>query len=390
MMKKTLVALAATAATGAFAQVAITGNIDVGVMSVNAQTITSNVTGLNNNNVSTSSLGFSGSEDLGGGLKAGFKLEATIQANNASTLDTAIPTQSATAGTAMGSYWSGTPFNSEQFISLSGDFGTVRAGVPNAALFRAQGASQPFGTALGSGYSGTFSRLGYTQGYAISDYLGTPSGAGTTLRVTRMQNTLQYETPNMNGLSAMFEYSMQNDNATNSTVFAANSPQFMGLLVNYSAGPLNVAAAYNTVKVGAYSVASGLTTGGVLMTSALAFGQDIAYSFLGGNYTVGANTFYAGMTNVKASNATEDSQSWNLAYKYALNANVDLLANLLAKSNSLVSTTNLNSKLIGIGADYRLSKRTNLYARYENTDTNTDNALTGETIRTAIGVRHQF
>jgi hypothetical protein len=163
----------------------------------------------------------------------------------------------------------------------------------------------------------------------------------------------------------------------------------MGLLVNYSAGPLNVAAGYNTVKVGAYSVASGLTTAGALMTASLAVGQDIAYSFLGGNYKVGANTFYAGMTNVKASNATEDSQSWNLAYKYALNANVDLLANVLSKSTSL-TTANQNAKLIGFGADYRLSKRTNLYARYENVDINTDNALTGETIRTSIGVRHQF
>jgi len=398
MMKKTLVALAATAVTGAFAQVAITGNIDLGIASVSSQTITSNVTGLGNNGTSTSSLGFSGSEDLGGGLRAGFKLEATIQANNASTLDTAIPT----GVLAQGSFWSGSPFNSEQFISLSGSFGTVRAGVPNSAMFRAQGASQPFGTALGSGYSGTFSRMGYNTGYAVSDYMGVASGSGSTLRVIRMQNTVQYESPNMNGVSVMAEYSMQNDNSTFNTAFATNSPEFMGLLVNYSTGNLNLAAAYNTVKVGLNDIASGVTittTTIGLTTAVLAANQNIAYSFLGGNYKLGQNTFYAGTTYVKASDATEDTTSWNLAYKFALNANVDLMANLISVTSALPFTArdltinrpeNRNMKLIGFGADYRLSKRTNLYARYENVDVNTDNANGGETIRTAFGVRHQF
>jgi len=395
MMKKTLVALAATAATGAFAQVAITGTIDLGLLGINSQTATGNFNGLGANNIATSAFAFSGSEDLGGGLKAGFKLEATLLANNASALDTAIPT----GASAMGSYWSGTPFNSEQFISLSGDFGAVRFGVPNAAMFRAQGVSQPFGTGLNSGYSGTFSRLGYTQGLAISDYLGTPNGAGSTLRVTRMQNAIQYETPVLNGFSAMAEYAMQNDNATSTSAFATNSPEFMGLLVNYSAGPLNVAAAYNSVKVGTNNVAAGLATNGTLATSALAAGQNVAYSFLGGNYTLGQHTFYAGMTYAKASTSTEDTTSWNLAYKYALNANVDLLANVVNKSSGLASlavdtqtgrAANTNARLFGFGADYRLSKRTNVYARYENVDTDTAVATSGETIRTAIGVRHQF
>jgi len=368
MMKKTLVALAATAATGAFAQVAITGNIDLGLLGINSQTATGNYNGLAASNISTSTLAFSGSEDLGGGLKAGFKLESTLTANTASSLDAAIPT----GASAMSSYWSGTPFNSEQFVSLSGDFGAVRFGVPNAAMFRAQGVSQPFGTGLNSGYSGTFSRLGYTQGLAISDYLGTPNGAGSTMRVTRMQNAIQYETPVLNGFSAMAEYAMQNDNATSTSAFATNSPEFMGLLVNYSAGPLNVAAAYNSVKVGTNNVAAGLATNGTLATSALAAGQNVAYSFLGGNYTLGQHTFYAGMTYAKASTSTEDTTSWNLAYKFALNANVDLLANVLNKSSGLATLAadtqtgrlaNTNSRLFGFGADYRLSKRTNLYAR---------------------------
>jgi len=397
MMKKTLVALAATAVTGAFAQVAITGNIDLGIAAVTSQTTASALTGLVSNGTSTSSMAFSGSEDLGGGLKAGFRLETTLTANTASGLETAI----ATGSSAVGQYWSGTPFNSEQFISLSGGFGTVRAGVPNAAIFRAQGASQPFGTGYGSGYSSTFSRMGYTQGYAISDYLGTPNGAGSTLRVTRMQNTIQYETPNMNGLSAMVEYAFANDSATSTSAFAANSVGFLGLMVNYSAGPLTLSAAYNSVRSGTNDISQGYSLNSAnLTTSTLANNQDISYQFLGGNYKMGQHTVYAGLTNVRASDATEDSQSWNLAYKFALNDNVDLMANIVSVSSALPigtaalstggTTWNKNAKLTAVGADYRFSKRTNAYFRYENVDTNTDNALTGETVRTAIGIRHQF
>jgi predicted porin len=125
---------------------------------------------------------------------------------------------------------------------------------------------------------------------------------------------------------------------------------------------------------------------------------------LGANYTMGSHTFYTGMSNVRASNATEDTQSWNVAYKLALSSNVDLMANMVSMSSSLANTGafitlansatqatwNLNRKIIGFGADYRLSKRTNLYARYENYDSNTDNTATGETTTTAFGVRHQF
>jgi predicted porin len=105
---------------------------------------------------------------------------------------------------------------------------------------------------------------------------------------------------------------------------------------------------------------------------------------------MGANTFYAGLTYVKASDATEDSTSWNVAYKYALNQNTDLIANMVNVNNNLNSTTNLNRSMRAAGADYRFSKRTSAYARYEVVDTNTDNSSAGETIRTAFGIRHQF
>jgi len=401
MMKKTLVALAAAAATGAFAQVAITGTIDLGIQSRDAQDTTAKTVGLAKNSTTTSVMGFTGTEDLGGGLKAGFKLEWTLTPEASSSLNGAGQTLPA----ASGSFFSGAPFNSEQFLSLSGDWGSVKAGEVNAAVFRAQGVSQPLGTGLGSGYHGTtFSRLGYAGGYGIGSFMGNANGSGTTMRVIRAQKTIQYETPVMNGFSAMGEYSFANDNKT--TLNASNTPTFVGLLVNYSAGPLNVAAAYNKYSAGTNGITGNVntTTGSLALTTiALAANNDITYQFLGANYTVGQSTFYTGYSNVRASNATEDSQSWNVAYKFAATANLDLSANMVSSSSSLaggtaityangltMNTTGLNRKMIGLGADYRLSKRTALFARYESVDASTDNTATGESNITAFGVRHQF
>jgi predicted porin len=327
MMKKTLVALAAVAVTGAYAQVSITGNIDLGVRTVGSQTITSQKTSIEKNNASTSTMEFKGSEDLGGGLKAGFQLQWTITPEAAGTENAA---SMSTNGAGNSNFYTGAPFNSEQFLSLSGNFGTVRVGEPNAAVYRAQFVTQPLGTAFGSGYSGTASRMGYAGSYGLSSYMGNTPGAGSSLRVIRMQRTAQYETPVFNGLSAMAEFSFGNDN---STTIAANTPSFMGLLINYNAGPLNLVAAQNSYKNGNNQIAGNQQPSTTVSTTiGLAAGQEVVYQMLGANYTMGQHTFYTGMSNVRASNATEDTQSWNLAYKFALNSNVDLMANMVSQS----------------------------------------------------------
>jgi len=397
MMKKTLVALAAVAVTGAYAQVSITGNIDLGVRAVGSQTSTSQKTSIEKNGSSTSSLTFSGSEDLGGGLKAGFKMGWTLTPEASGTENAA---SQATTGAGNSQYFTGAPFNAEQFLSLSGDFGTVRVGEPDAAVYRAQFVTQPLGTSTGSGFGGTVSRMGYAGGYGLSSYMGNTPGASSSLRVIRMQRTVQYETPTMGGFSGMAEYSFANDYSTTMT---ANTPSFVGVMANYTSGPLSLVAAQNSYKNGNNPVA-GNALGFTQTSNALAQGQEVVYQILGANYKMGAQTFYAGLTNVRASNATEDSQSWNVAYKFALNSNVDLMANMVNLSSSLANSGafitlanaatqavwNLNRKIIGLGADYRLSKRTNLYARYENYDSNTDNVSTGEQTTTFFGVRHQF
>ena len=79
-MKKTLVALAALAATASFAQssVTISGQLDAGIAA------TSSVTGVSNTNLvgglyGANRLRFVGVEDMGGGMKAQQRLMSQMQ-----------------------------------------------------------------------------------------------------------------------------------------------------------------------------------------------------------------------------------------------------------------------------------------------------------------------
>ena len=80
-MKKTLIAIAALAATGAFAQstVTISGTMDAGLSVASVQNATTGVSdkvsGFLGNNVATSAINIAATEDLGAGMKASFFIE---------------------------------------------------------------------------------------------------------------------------------------------------------------------------------------------------------------------------------------------------------------------------------------------------------------------------
>jgi predicted porin len=432
-MKKTLIALAALAATGAFAQsnVGIVGTFDVGYKITSAPTTSSGTTltpapnssssVITGNNTATSSLRFVGSEDLGGGMKANLLAEINPNVWQSSVADT---------NNTFAATYNGTPFNGEQYIGLSGGFGDVKLGVPNAGFFGVAMMAGPMGTAMGSGYGATgVSRLGTVAPGVVS---GVNSG---TSRIVRHERTVAYTTPNMNGFTGQIDYAAKNDNQAIATTTAAvangNTDGYQSVTLKYSNGPLNVAFsnAVNTFGVNTFQTLGTVpSTGSYQSTGTNAYDGSYTYNILAGNYTFGATTVYAGYTNTKSSGnvAPEDSKSWNLAFKYSMGA-VDLMGNYLVRSSNLdpataygfntattttgvVSAANVNgtlannAKVFGLGADYNLSKRTALYARYELTDANTDGKdpragfststgiTTGGSITNAfaVGMRHSF
>ena len=376
-MKKTLVALAALASMSAFAQstVTISGNVDAGIRIRDTQDNNNDHTRVQANNSSTTALFFRGTEDLGGGMRANFSAEINWN-----------PTQSQTVnGNAGSNYYVGTPFNGEQFIGLQGGFGNLRIGSPNASMLETNGKAQPFGTAIGSTYMNTgVNRLG-SSAYGISQYVGGVEAIG---RVIRHERTVRYDTPNMNGFGASYEWSGKNSNHT--TANQENQNGYTSLGLTYSKGPLNLAYSSAEAQAGA-NVAAGGTTAGAVVAGPLPANAKLKYTFLAANYTMGATTVYYGATTGKstglASAATFDASSSNVAVRHAVSGNLAVMANVTRVNNKLGAT---DPKSTGLGADYSLSKRTTAYVRYEKFDTDTGSATAGNGKMTAVGFRHTF
>jgi predicted porin len=155
-MKKSLIALAVLAASGAsFAQSSVTlyGIADVVIHKDKDVT-----TKMSSGGVSGSRLGFKGSEDLGGGLSAIFLLERGF----------AIDTGVESGG-----------FNRQAYVGLAGGFGEVKLGNVYTAYDDISGATNPvFDSVLSP--TNVWASTGYTSNPTNNMYYATPSLGGVS------------------------------------------------------------------------------------------------------------------------------------------------------------------------------------------------------------------
>ena len=237
-MKKSLIALAAVAATGAaIAQSSVTlyGVADIAVGSVtkadgakgtlvNGQPRITGVnskktngaqanSGLNNAN---SRIGFRGTEDLGNGLKASFQFEQAVNLANGAT--------------------DANGFQRQAWVGLSGDFGSVRAG----RQFRPS-------------YDAVVYDIVNTANYSVNDKLFNYDGG------TRNNAQIKYTSPSFSGFQVIAGYVFK-DNSNTSGVKAFNKDSnafttsktkngIYDLGVTYVNGPLAAGLGYNYVKL---------------------------------------------------------------------------------------------------------------------------------------------
>jgi predicted porin len=363
--------LAALAATSAFAQstVSITGLADLGYQSVNGPAKLADYKGVAKDGSATTVLTFAGTEDLGGGTSAVFKLQLTPDFNTGGGV--------AQANTSAGSVPA--PTGQEAFVGLADQkLGTLKLGRNNSNVLAAWGVGSVFGTAIGSGYS--------SNGNVFTRYSTTGVSAYNTAP-TRFNNSVKYESPSFNGFTASVLHAAKIDDNTTAT---ANRQGVTDIGLQYTNGPLNVA--YGTQKItqnGTVDVTVQNLGAGTLI---LADGKSNKLSILSANYTFGAAKLFAATWTEKQDTTTPvDTSGRMIGASYTIGATT-LMASMGASNDK--TTADVDKKIRGIGADYALSKRTALYARIDSRDANknssTDDATNGTTKRTAIGLRHTF
>jgi len=198
-MKKSLVAMAALAVAGiASAQSSVTlfGVLDTGVryQETKVNGVESKNWTLASGGITTSRLGFRGTEDLGGGLAASFWLEAGLA------VDTGLGNggrQSGLASATEQAVDSGFNFNRRSTVSLSGGFGEIRLGRDFNPTYLNDTNFDPFATTGIGGSIVDATRGGYTLGAAA---------AGSALPnniYVRTNNAISYFLPSNLGVSTM-------------------------------------------------------------------------------------------------------------------------------------------------------------------------------------------
>ncbi|WP_027014103.1 porin [Comamonas composti] len=218
-MKKSLIALAVLAASGAaMAQSSVTlfGIMDTGVSYVNKDGAGDSRYGVGTSGNATSRLGLRGTEDLGGGLKAGFWLEGEIFGDDGNA--------------------SGFNFKRESTVRLSGNFGEVRLGRELTPTFRA-----------GLKYD-LFGATGIGQNMGYRDWASNGLADSNTIR---SNNMVSYYTPNMSGFNAAVSYAFDEQPSG-----ATKTGRYFGGNVGYDQGPLSVTLALAQLKTTAHGVAA--------------------------------------------------------------------------------------------------------------------------------------
>jgi len=359
-MKKSLIALAVLAASGAaMAQSSVTlyGIADayVGSNKTEVGGVGQRQTAVNTSGVNGSRWGLKGAEDLGGGMKAIFQLESGFS------LDTGVSAQQ------------GQLFGRQAFVGLQSNFGTVSLGRQYTAYDNLQAATnQNYDAFTFNARNGSGASNGGVAANGIQDY------------TSRANNSIAYTSPSFGGFSGAVVYSFgenKNAPATTTPAFAGNvngdATDNASVHIKYANGPILVGYAYQQEKL-----------------LAVAGAQDKnKYNLVGGSYDFGVAKLTASYNTVK-NNVLKDKEG-QIGVSVPFGAAAISAGYARSKSEGLgIERTGKGYSILGT---YDLSKRTRLYAGAQNTKAFIPTAAAAlntvaqtETTTYGLGVRHSF
>lgn len=342
-MQKKLIALAVAGLVsgGAFAQsnVTIFGVVDVAVESGKYSDAAGNLTRMVNGGNTTNRLGFRGTEDLGNGMAANFLLETQANPDNGTQAGAQFWNRGATVG-----------------IS-SKSWGSLNLGRQYTPWFHATAANDIFYVA-GAGSSYTLF-------------------AGNT----RMNNSIRWDSNSMSGFTASVMYGLGQDadatGAEGTTSTTKKLGRDVSLKLSYANGPMSVNYGYD-------SYTSAVTPAEI----------DTKRNQLNGSYDLKVVKLGLAWGTNKAT-GTLDNSLWSMTAVVPVGNDIVKIG--YTKLDDKLAA-NADAKLLAIGYEHPMSKRTNLYATYAKMD---NNATATRTFGAAVaagfdptawqfGVRHSF
>ena len=396
-MKKTLIALATlAAATGtAFAQSSVTigGTLEIAPISTGKVTtgVPGALTTVKSNRTSspttwsTSVLTVSGTEDLGGGLKANFLLMSGAGAGTgAHTTDSTTNAGDSGIG------------NRQRTLGLSGGFGALTLGrfVPAAAA-GFHGFTQ----------AGSATLVGSAYGLSTGNSAAGPNGLHTNAHnFERINNVVQYTSPTFSGFTANVAIANNTSDSNAAAALGKADNKQTSIHIGYAAGPLSAGFGTNTLKSSVEAAAGVAASATAFEVAAVPRSStDSKLQWIGASYNLGVATL--GFSNIQ-----RDGSSTNAAgvkttgTDISVNAfgvtvpmgAITLRATAYSGKDNRGAGNADNAKLSGnqVSAVYALSKRTSIVAatgtnQYKN-DGAASTAATRKAQATTLAVNHTF
>ncbi|MDM0116246.1 porin [Variovorax sp. J22R133] len=309
---------------------------------------------MSTSNHTGSRLGFRGTEDLGGGLAAGFWLEAGI--NN----DTG-------AGTALGGAFG---FNRRSTMSLSGGFGEIRLGRDFVPTYWSDVIFDPFAN------GGVGNTLFGTIGANLAVARGPGSTVSASDNYTRSSNSVGYFLPpSLGGFYGQLMYALpENTKSSGEPQSPSQKGRYYGGRFGYASGALDVAVAY------------GESTAADSLFGTPSLSDKITTANLGASYDFGVAKLFVEISQLqdkrKSTNPLSPAPLAQLEIndKYTgglIGVTVPVGAGLIRASYAKVNFNNglnvvpvpfglndndASTEKLSLGYVYNLSKRTLLYA----------------------------
>ncbi len=308
------------------ADVKLYGQIDVSIDAIDVDGGGDDI----NMGSNTSAIGVKGSEDLGNGMQAIFKLEWQTDVSESSSFT-----------------------GRDQWIGLKGDsWGQLLFGTMSTSYKSAAAALDPF-----------YRTRNQARNVGLQSILHRGKGEEGQGRAT---NTVRYDSPSFGGINFNGTYTLDNDETDGED----DDPYSVGL--TYAGGPVYAFASYITTDSG---------------------GDDDAWQ-IGAKGTFGGAALWAmyeadgGLITTRSGGAVDDGDGldiWNIGASYTMGNNlISLDYGVGDESDSLTAADDYTTWRIG--AKHSFSKRTMAYITHAQQDFED----AGEVDLTSIGMRHNF